>query len=81
MSSSFWRLDEEEIFRKRIRRSEILSCGKDGNGTNRTQEGLEERKGMDTEEQVESWVLQKALKRRSQCQFAQLCVLEKRHFT
>ena len=56
MSSSFWWSYKEEIFKKIISQSEIPSCRK--GGTNRTQEGLVERKGTDTEEQVESWVLQ-----------------------
>jgi len=30
MSSPFWRLDEEEVFRKRTGQSEILSCKKGG---------------------------------------------------
>jgi hypothetical protein len=58
MSGSFWRSDKEEVFRKRIRQREVLSCGKGGTDTYRTQEGLVERKGTDTEEQVYSWVLQ-----------------------
>jgi hypothetical protein len=39
-------------------RSEIISCSKVDAGTNRKQEGLVEHKGTDTEEQVDSWVLQ-----------------------
>jgi hypothetical protein len=60
MGGSFRRLDEKKVFRKRTRQNEIILCKKGDTGTNRTQEGLVERKGTDTGEQADSWALQTA---------------------
>jgi hypothetical protein len=64
-----------------MRRSEILSCRKGDTGTNKKQEGLVEHKGTDTEEQVDSWVLQTEIEAQSMLVRPSMHPKKKRHFT